>query len=69
MYEIQHYTLCNGWINTWTCDDKPEYFDTYAHAKDALQEFLEDEDEAFFNGWIEDRYSADEFRIVEVELS
>ena len=39
-YEVQHYTLCDGWINTWTVDDKPEYFDTYEDAEASLAYFL-----------------------------
>lgn len=70
-YEIQHYTLCDGWVNTWTIeqdngDSEPEYFDTREDAEMALQDFFNDEHEAFQQGWIESRYSADEFRIVEI---
>jgi hypothetical protein len=69
-YEIQHYTLCDGWINTWTIeqdgDYEPEYFDTREDAEIALQDFLNDEHEAFQQGWIESKYGADEFRIVEI---
>ena len=71
-YEIQHFTLCDGWVNTWTIeqdngDSEPEYFDTFADAVDALDEFLDQEHEAYQQGWIESKYSRDEFRIVEVE--
>ena len=70
-YEIQHFTLCDGWVNTWTVthDDgkeEMEIFETYEDAKSALTEFLEEEDMAYFNGDIDSRYHADEFRIVEV---
>jgi len=69
-YEIQHYTLCDGWINTWTIeqdgDYEPEYFDSREDAEMALQDFLNDEHEAYQQGWIESRYGADEFRIVEI---
>ena len=69
-YEIQHYTLCDGWINTWTIeqdgDYEPEYFDTREDAEIALQDFLNDEHEAFQQGWIESKYGADEFRIVDI---
>lgn len=73
-YEIQHYTLCNGWVNTWTlCNEdgseEPELFDSYQDALDCLKDFLEQEDEAYFNGYIESRYQSDEFRIVEVNYA
>lgn len=70
-YEIQHYTLCDEWINTWTIeqdngDFEPEYFDSLEDAEMALQDFLNDEHEAYQQGWIESKYGADEFRIVEI---
>ena len=70
-FEIQHYTLCDGWVNTWTDYDaegneKPCTFDSIGDAVDALDWFLEEEDQAYFNGYIEDRYTRDEFRVVEV---
>ncbi len=70
-YEIQTFTVCDGWVNTWTIIDdegneSPEIFDHYQDAKDSLVEFLEEEDQSYFNGYIESRYTADEFRIVEV---
>lgn len=71
-FEIQHFTLCDGWINTWTITneqgkDVPEYFDSLEDARFELDTFLADEDEAYFNGYIESRYTRDEFRIVEVK--
>lgn len=44
-YEVQHFTLCNGWTNTWTVLDEddtgqPETFATEAIAQAALNEFL-----------------------------
>lgn len=70
-YEIQHYTLCDGWINTWTVeqdngDSEPEYFDSLEDAEMALQDFLNDEHEAYQQGWIESKYGSNEFRIVEI---
>ena len=70
-YEIQQFTLCGGWVNTWTIEHEdgtiePSLFDSYAEANDELSEFLRDSDEAYFNGWIEDRYQWHEYRIVEI---
>lgn len=67
-YEVQHYTLCDGWINTWTVDDKPEYFDSYEDAEASLAYFLKQEKLAYKRGEIDGMYEADEFRIEEVTL-
>ena len=70
-YEVQHYTLCDGWINTWSDydEDGNETPSTYDSCEDALNEldsFLDDEQEAFEEGNIESPYDRDEFRIAEV---
>ena len=67
-YEVQHYTLCGGWVNCWTDGETnaPSVFNSYQEAKDELDDFFEQEYEAYFNGWIEDMYDRDEYRIVEV---
>jgi hypothetical protein len=72
MYEIQHYTLCDGWINTWSITDDDgneslETFETFADASMALDEFLEDEAWELEQGNIESPYTRDEFRIVKLE--
>lgn len=66
-FEILQNTICDGWTNTWTSDGEPEYFDSYEDAKHELDTFLADTDEAYFNGYIEDRYVRSEFKIVEVQ--
>ena len=48
-YEIQHFTLCDGWTNTWLIihedgTEEIERFETYQDARDALTEFLEETD-------------------------
>jgi hypothetical protein len=65
-FEIQHFTICDGWVNTWTSDGEPEYFDSFEDALEELYQFLFDTDEAHFNGYIEDRYLRRDFKIVEV---
>lgn len=58
-YEIQHHTLCQGWVNTWQLDDGSlETFATKEEAEAALQEFLADTADC------EAPYEADEFRII-----
>lgn len=71
-YEVQHYTLCDGWINTWTTYDEndnetPSIFDTYEDAQEALDDFLKEEKKAFKRKEIDSMYEADEFRIEEVK--
>lgn len=73
-YEIQHYTLCDGWVNTWTVHEAdgsstPETFPSIEAAEAALSDFLSDiaaEIEA--GARVPDEgYFADEFRIVPVQ--
>lgn len=71
-YEVQHFTLCDGWINTWTTyDDQnneiPSVFDTYEDAQEALDDFLKEEKKAFKRKEIDSMYEEDEFRIEEVK--
>jgi len=69
-YEVQHYTICDGWINTWlVCDEDnneiPQVFDTKEEAQAELDEFLMDIQEEIKAGErkADEGYSADEFRI------
>jgi len=72
-YEIQHFTLCDGWTNTWTVHEadgssRPETFPTVEDAAAALAEFLAEiaaEIDAGERG-LDEGYAADEFRIVPV---
>ncbi len=45
-YEVQHYTLCDGWTNTWTIYEneieKPHVFDSAEEAQAELDEFFQD---------------------------
>ena len=71
-YEVQHYTLCDGWINTWSDYDEdgnetPSTYDSFEDALNELDSFLDDEQEAFEEGNIESPYDREEFRIVEVQ--
>lgn len=70
-YEVQHYTLCDGWINTWSDYDEdgnetPSTYDSFEDALNELDSFLDDEQEAFEEGNIESPYDREEFRIVEI---
>ncbi len=68
-YEIQTYTLCYGWLNTWTYEDskgvtRPETFSTRQAAQEALDEALLELAEEYSLGNIFDYDHAD-FRIVQ----
>jgi hypothetical protein len=74
IYEIQHYTLCDGWVNTWSIEEpngesKPQVFNTFEDAVSALDEFLDDELYEYQQGNIDSMYERDEFQIVEVTSS
>ncbi|WP_106754590.1 hypothetical protein [Pannonibacter carbonis] len=70
-YEVQQFTLCDGWTNTWTVlledgSSVPETFATRAEAEAALAEFLADIADAVAAGYMEPDggYSEAGFRIV-----
>lgn len=72
-YEIQTFTLCGGWTNTWFITDKdnaetPETFATEAEAQQALDEFLKEiQDEIDAGHRLPDEgYSPDDFRIAAI---
>jgi hypothetical protein len=71
-FEIQHFTLCNGWVNTWTIENEDgttqlEYFDSIIDAQESLNEFLEDEHQAYVMGLTDSPFKEEEFRIVEIK--
>jgi hypothetical protein len=73
-WEVQHYTLCDGWINTWFATDErtgheiPLVFETEQDAQREIDEFLSDIQAEIEEGdrTGDEGYSEDEFRIVEV---
>lgn len=72
-YEVQHYMLCSGWINTWlVCDEDnneiPQVFDTKEEAQAELDEFLTDIQEEIETGERKayEGYAMDEFRILPI---
>ncbi|MBI1384720.1 MAG: hypothetical protein GC150_07415 [Rhizobiales bacterium] len=67
-WEVQTFTLCDGWINTWFVDDEPERFATRRAAQTALDEFLTEIADEIACGIraADEGYSADEFRVVPV---
>jgi hypothetical protein len=72
-YEIQTFTLCGGWINTWRIieqdnSETPETFATEAETRQALDEFLKEIQEEIDAGHRlpDEGYSLDDFRIVPI---
>ena len=63
-YQVQTYTLCDGWINTWTENDTPLKFDTLEEAQIALQDHLNDLAHAVMFGM--DDYNPEDYRIKEI---
>jgi len=67
MFEIQEYTLCDGWINTWSYDDgKPVVFSSYEEANQELKDFLLDQRKAVEDGDMAEKYSLEDYRIIPV---
>jgi|CXWL01.1.fsa_nt_gi hypothetical protein len=78
-YEVQTWTLCDGWINTWSIieeagdnifTDIPETFPTREEAQQALDEFLSDIQSEIDTGQrsADEGYDAEDFRIVQVAV-
>jgi hypothetical protein len=69
MYEIQTYTLIDGWVNIWTVDGLPETFKTFGDALDSLDSFLDEYLEDFYAGLVPDVPDRDNYRIKLVEVT
>ena len=65
-YEVQTFTLCDGWINNWWDVDtgEPEYFNSHQEADKCLREDIKDWNLNCDEG-CED--SLDNYRIMEVK--
>ena len=62
LFEVQTYTLCDGWINCWTDwdaegNESPSYYQTKISADEAIRECIDDAEASGLE------YSADEFRV------
>ena len=79
-YEVQTWTLCDGWINTWSISEEVgdniftevrETFATRKEAQQALDEFLADIQEEIDTGQraADEGYASHDFRIAEVQLA
>ena len=74
-YEVQQYTLCDGWINTWSIEENgvstPEVFDSKAEAQAEIDAFLQEIAEEIEQGERdpENGYDAEDFRVAEVQAN
>jgi hypothetical protein len=72
-WEIQHFTLLQGWVNTWTeefdGEELPVHFASQKEAQEALDEYLSDIQAEIKFGYRdpETGYSRSEFRVVPVK--
>lgn len=79
-FEVQTWTLCDGWINTWSISeeigdniftDLPETFATREEAQQALDEFLSDIQSEIEAGQrsADEGYAPYDHRIQEVQIA
>lgn len=72
LFEVQTFTLCDGWINCWSITDergtRPETFGTRAEAQSEIDEFFQEIELQIEAGERNpgDGYSRDEYQIVEI---
>lgn len=63
-YQVETYTLCDGWVNCWTDEDEnPVIFATRGEAEQALKDLMRDLHYAFESGNIEDMGSIEDYQI------
>ena len=60
-FEVQTYTLCEGWKNLWTVDGQTETFNSHEDAEHSVKEHLK---ECLEDGIEEDKYN---YRIIKKE--
>ena len=70
-FEVQHYTLGDGWTNCWTTTtqeglEMPTVFKTYTQALNALTEHLADQLDSYSKGLMDTKYDINQYRIMEV---
>jgi hypothetical protein len=66
LYEVQTYTLADGWVNCWQDGDgKPVLFPTFADAEEELADYRKNCEEAVARGDMQP--SEDELRIRELK--
>lgn len=75
-YEVQLYTLCQGWINTWSIVDdnrisEPHLFESIEDAQAELDEFFEDIQSEIDCGdrQADEGHDREDFRIVRISIT
>lgn len=70
-FEVQHYTLVDGWVNCWTTYDEndgeyPTTYETFKEAIADLDDMFDEQDYEVTIGLLEPehRHSDDQYRIV-----
>jgi len=72
LFEVQTFTLCDGWINCWSITDeqgtRPETFDTRAEAQAEIDTFFQEIELQIKAGerQPDEGYSRDEYQILEI---
>lgn len=63
-YEIQTFSIFGGWDNVWTdAEGNKEYFDSIHEALNALEDFFDEAEQDYFNGYLESRYDKEDYRV------
>ncbi len=70
-YEVQQYTLCDGWVNTGkiydgNCIEQPEVFDSEEQAQAELDAFFQEIENEIQDGErsADNGYDREDFRVV-----
>ena len=67
MFRVMTKTICGGWDDCWTDEEhEPTRFKTSDEAQAAIDELIEDTNEAVKNGDMDGAYSPDDYKIEEV---
>jgi len=67
-YIVETRSMLNDWENCWMDDeDKPVVFHSKKEAKESLDLFLKEEQEAYERGFIQDEYSLEDYRVRRVD--
>jgi len=67
-YIVETRSMLNDWENCWMDDeDKPVVFHSKKEAKESLELFLKEEQEAYDRGFIQDEYSLEDYRVRRVD--
>jgi len=67
-YIVETRSMLNDWENCWMDDeDKPVVFHSKKEAKESLDLFLKEEQDAYERGFIQDEYSLEDYRIRRVD--